>query len=103
MKCRKQKEGVKRKDDLAVTVRYIALQREQQELPVDPLNPHLLIMSTSTEGNTLARQITAAMTRFVNENVAKAMASGQVKPLSSVRQWMRKDKVTRSRRKKKVA
>jgi 6-phosphogluconolactonase/glucosamine-6-phosphate isomerase/deaminase len=103
VKCRKQKEGVKRKDDLAVTVRYIALQRERQDLPVDPLNPHLLIMSTSTEGNTMARQITAAMTRFVNENVAKAMASGQVKPLPSVRQWMRKHGLSSSRRKKKVA
>jgi 6-phosphogluconolactonase/glucosamine-6-phosphate isomerase/deaminase len=103
VKCRKQKEGVKRKDDLAVTVRYIPLKREQQDLPVDPLNPHLLIMSTSTEGNNLARQITAAMTRFVNENVAKAMDSGRVKPLPSVRQWMRRHGPGSPRRKKKVA
>jgi hypothetical protein len=70
---------------------------------VDPLNPHLLIMSTSTEGNNLARQITAAMTRFVNENVAKAMDSGRVKPLPSVRQWMRRHGPGSPRRKKKVA
>jgi len=101
---RKQKEGVKRKEDLKVLTRYIALKREQEELPIDPLNPHLMIMATSTEGNNMARQITAAMTSFVNENVARAMAAGQVAPLASVKAWMKKhSKTATARRKKKVA
>jgi hypothetical protein len=64
-----------------------------------------MIMATSTEGNNMARQITAAMTRFVNENVARAMAAGQVKPLDSVRKWMRQNGVrpTPRRPKKGVA
>jgi hypothetical protein len=36
-----------------------------------------MIMATSNEGNNIARQITAAMTRFVNENVARAMKKGR--------------------------
>ena len=86
---RKKKEGVKRERDLRIPARYVVLHREQDTLPVDPLNPHLMIMATSTEGNNMARQITAEMTRFVNENVARAMATGQTKPLASVRTWMR--------------
>ncbi len=86
---RKKKEGVKREQDLQIPARYVMLRREQENLPVDPLNPHLMIMATSTEGNTMARQITAEMTRFVHENVARAMAARQIKPLDSVRAWMR--------------
>jgi 6-phosphogluconolactonase/glucosamine-6-phosphate isomerase/deaminase len=105
VKQRMRREGVKRRDQLRVTTRHITLRREQDELPVDPLNPHLMIMATSTEGNNMARQITAAMTRFVNENVARAMAAGQVKPLDSVRKWMRQNGVrpTPRRPKKGVA
>ena len=51
------------------TTRYVALTRDSEELPRDPLNPHLLIMSTSSEGNRLARQITGEITRFVEENM----------------------------------
>ncbi len=74
-------------------------------MPVDPLNPHLMIMATSTEGNNMARQVTEAMTCFVNENVARAIAARQVKPLNSVRKWMRKNgkKSARPRPKKGVA
>ena len=53
----------------ASTTRFIALSRESESLPRDPLNPHLLIMPTSNEGNRIARQITSEITRFVNDNV----------------------------------
>jgi 6-phosphogluconolactonase/glucosamine-6-phosphate isomerase/deaminase len=100
---RKKKEGVSREDELQVPARYIMLRREQDALPVDPLNPHLLIMATSTEGNNMARQITAAMTRFVNENLARAVQAGQLKPLPSVRKWQRENKPAKPRRKSRVA
>ena len=98
---RKKKERVSRVRDLRTTVRYVALNRAQDTLSIDPLNPHLLIMSTSNEGNSMARQITAAMTRFVNENVARASARRAIKPLQSVRRWQRKQDT--GRRKRKVA
>ena len=88
---RKKKEGVSRERDLKIPARYILLQRESEELPPDPLNPHLMIMATSNEGNDIARQITAAMTRFVNENVARAIKKRTVKPLASVRKWTREN------------
>ena len=100
---RKKKEGVSREQDLQVPVRYILLRREQEELPADPLNPHMMIMSTSNEGNTMAREITAAITRFVNENAARATKKGQIKSLASVRKWVRDNRPTRPRRKRKVA
>lgn len=80
-----------------VNTRYIALQRETEELPVDPLNPHLMIMSTSTEGNRMAREITAAITAFVNDNVAKAVKVKRLKPLASVKLWLRKQGTKRSK------
>ena len=86
---RKHKEGVSKAIELQTTVRYIKLKRSQEELPVDPLNPHLMILATSNEANDLARQITAAMTRFVNENIDRATRKGQLKPLASVKKWMR--------------
>jgi 6-phosphogluconolactonase/glucosamine-6-phosphate isomerase/deaminase len=86
---RKKKEGVNKESELQATIRYIKLKRRQEELPLDPLNPHLMIMATSNEANDLTRQITAAMTRFVNENVARATRKGQLKSLASVRKWMR--------------
>ena len=88
---RKKKEGVSRERDLKIPARYILLQRASEELPPDPLNPHLMIMATSNEGNDIARQITAAMTRFVNENVARAIKKRTVKPLASVRKWTREN------------
>ena len=100
---RKKKEGVSREQDLEIPARYIMLQREPDTLSVDPLNPHLLIMATSNEGNNMARQITAAMTRFVNENVARATRKGQVKALPSVRKWVRDNRPKRGARKSKVA
>ncbi|MEH6585987.1 MAG: 6-phosphogluconolactonase [Halioglobus sp.] len=85
-----QKEGVKREEDLEIPARLVILQREQNELPMDPLNPHLLVMSTNKEGSNMARQITSSMTRFVNENVARAIRSKTVKPLPSITRWLRK-------------
>ncbi len=88
---RKKKEGVSGEGDLQTTVRYIKLKRRQEELPLDPLNPHLMIMATSNEANDMARQITAAITRFVNENVDRAIRKGKLKSLASVRMWMREN------------
>ena len=100
---RKKKEGVSREQDLQIPARYLMLRRETKVLPADPLNPHLLIMATSNEGNNMARKITAAMTRFVNENVARATKKGAIKPLTSVRKWTRDNRPARPRRKSKVA
>jgi hypothetical protein len=83
------KEKVQREQDLEVPVRLVLLKRESDELAMDPLNPHLLIMATSSEGNSMARQVTAAMTRFVNETVYRAIRRGQVRPLDSVVRWMK--------------
>jgi 6-phosphogluconolactonase/glucosamine-6-phosphate isomerase/deaminase len=100
---RKKKEGVSAEQDLRVPARYLMLRREAKVLPADPLNPHLMIMATSNEGNNMARQITATMTRFVNENVARATKKGAVKPLASVRKWARDNRPARPGRKSKVA
>ncbi len=100
---RKKKEGVSRESELKVPARYIAIKREQENLPADPLNPHLLIMATSYEGNSIARQITAAMTRFVNENADRAAKSGKIKPQASVRKWLREHAGRPKGRKRKLA
>ena len=96
---RKKKEGVRREQDLQVPVRYIMLRREQDELPLDPLNPHLMIMATSSEGNKIARQITAGMTQFINENIARAVKKRRTRPLPSVTKWIRENRPARPRRK----
>jgi len=88
---RKKNKRVSKEGDLQTTVRYIKLKRRQEELPLDPLNPHLMIMATTNEANDMARQITAAMTRFVNENVDRATRKGKLKSLASVRKWMREN------------
>ncbi|TDG13529.1 hypothetical protein E2F43_08305 [Seongchinamella unica] len=87
---RLRKEGVSSEDELTVPARLVILPREQDELSLDPLNPHLLVMSTNREGNNMARQITAAMTRFVNENLARAMRQKRIRALASVTRWQRK-------------
>jgi len=86
---RKKKEGVSKAAELQTTVRLIKLKRNQQELPVDPLNPHLMILATSKDANNAARQITEAMNQFVNENIDRATRRGELMPLASVRRWMR--------------
>jgi 6-phosphogluconolactonase/glucosamine-6-phosphate isomerase/deaminase len=87
---RLEKEGVQRERDLAVATRLVKLKRSSDELPLDPLNPHLLVMATNNEGATMARQITAAMTRFINENLEKAARKRKIKALRSVRKWRTK-------------
>ena len=51
-----------------------------------------VVMSTTAEGNHMARQITNAMTRFVNENVARAIKRKAVRSLPSVRRWQAKQR-----------
>ena len=87
VKRRLEREGVSREKDLQVTTRFVTLKRRAEELPVDPLNPHLMIMATSVEGSAMARQVTAAMTRFVNENLEKAIKKRRLQSLASVRRW----------------
>ena len=92
-------EGVKTEEQLRVPARYLLLERDQEELPLDLLNPHLLVMSTSSEGNTMVRQITSAITRFVNENVARAIEEGAMDSLASVKKWQAKNRPARRRKK----
>ena len=100
---RRKKEGADKAGAAVVTTRYIKLKRVEEEMPLDPLNPHLMIMGTSSEGNTLARQVTTAMTRFVNENIDRASKGGKMKPLSSVKKWVRKNSPKNKKSKAKVA
>jgi hypothetical protein len=81
---RLQREGVKKAEDLSATTRFVLLERESEELPMDPLNPHLLVMSTTEEGNRLIRRITSEMTRFVNQNVSRAVMDGLLQPVPGV-------------------
>jgi 6-phosphogluconolactonase/glucosamine-6-phosphate isomerase/deaminase len=81
---RMEKDGVDRAQDTRVTLEFLQLEREAEDLPADPLNPHLMLMSTSQEGDRLSRQVTAAITRFVKDNVAVAIANGKTPPLQSV-------------------
>ncbi len=99
---RMKKEGVSREEDLKVPARLVLLEREGEEMPIDPVNPHLMFLSTSHEGDKIARQVTAAMTRFVNENVAAAIMQGKTKNLISVKAWVKEHSPTpvRSRKRK---
>ena len=95
---RMKREGVKRETDLEIPARLVILEREQDALPMDPLNPHLLVMSTNREGNSMSRQITSAMTGFVNENVARAIRKKTIQPLPSISRWLRKQGSSRKRK-----
>ncbi|QFU75343.1 hypothetical protein EY643_06580 [Halioglobus maricola] len=95
-------EGVNKVDDLKATLRYVLIERSEQDLPIDMLNPHLLVMATNNEGNRMVRQITSAMTRFVNENLAKAADEGRITRLASVDRWLKKQKRAQHRRRHKV-
>lgn len=92
---RMAKEGVKRAADLRTPVGFLELTRAEQQLPVDPLNPHLMLMSTSQEGDALSRQVTAAITEFVNTNVAAASAAGDIERVASVQSWLAARKSSR--------
>jgi len=93
---RKEKEGVSSERDLQVTARYVKLKRATEELPMDFLNPHLLIMATSNEGNAISRRITSEVTRFVNENLEKAAKKRRIKSLASVRKWRKEHPLSRT-------
>jgi 6-phosphogluconolactonase/glucosamine-6-phosphate isomerase/deaminase len=99
LRKRLAREGVAKEQDLRIPARYLLLEREQEELPVDLLNPHLLVMSTSNEGNKMIRQITTAITEFVNENVARTIKEGGQEPLASVKEWQRKNRPGKRKRK----
>ena len=103
MRRRKQHEGVRRASDLDLPPEFIAIRRSGESVEVDPLNPHLLLMATSTEGNRMQRQITAAMTDFVNANLARAIEAGALKPLDSVERWAEEQPSKPSRKAAKVA
>lgn len=90
--ARLKKEGVKRERDLEVPVSLVLLDQNKNELSDDLIDPHFLIMSTTREGGSNARKVTAAMTSFAHENVARAIETGQVKPLDSVEKWRQKNK-----------
>jgi len=96
---RMAQEEVASEDELGVVTRYVALQRDEKELPIDMLNPHLLIMSTSGDGNKMVRQITSSITQFVNENVARAIGKGWVGALASVKKWQQKNSPVKRGRK----
>lgn len=69
---------------------------------LDAINPHFLILSATHEGGDNARAVTAAITRFVNENVARATRLGNTRTLPSVTKWVgankpRSPRVTRRR------
>lgn len=67
---RLEKEGVRRQQDLKVPAQLVFL-RGEDEKPSDHLiNAHFLIMSFSNDGEGNARKVTAAMTRFVDANLA---------------------------------
>ena len=86
---RMAKEGVKREQDLAVPVDLLLLERNENEPSDELIDPHFLILSVTRGGGSNARKVTAAITDFVNENTARAMADGAIEPLASVEKWRR--------------
>lgn len=94
---RKTKEKAQREQDLRVTTRLVTLRRKSDEMSADPLNPHLMIMATNNEGNAMAREVTAAITRFVNENLERAIRQRRIKALASVRKWRAQQSRSRTR------
>ena len=88
---RLKKEGVDREKFLKTPVRFVLAERDEQDgqPSEDVLNPHLMLMSTDRDGEKLSRMVTAAITRFVNENVARAARGKRTRSLLSVRKWMK--------------
>lgn len=88
---RLEKEGVDREEFLKVPVRFVLAERDGpgDQPSEDVLNPHLMLMSTDRDGEKLSRMVTASITRFVNENVARAVRGKKTKSLLSVRKWMK--------------
>ncbi len=73
--ARKAKEGVGSKRDLTVPASLLLLGTDEEEAPVDLIDPHFLILSSTPEDGGNARKVTAAITRFVNDNVARSQES----------------------------
>jgi hypothetical protein len=96
---RMEKDGVTRSGDIRVGMEFLELERAAEDLPVDPLNPHLMLMSTSAEGDKLSRQVTMAITRFVKNNVSAAVNAGKTPPLPSIRRWQKSDRMPFNARK----
>lgn len=90
--ARMAKEGVKREQALKVPARLVLLKGDSDKPSVDLVDPHFLILSHTHEGGGNARKVTAAITAFVNENAARAIDAGHVKPLASVEKWSRENK-----------
>ncbi len=86
---RMKREGVKRERDLQVPVSLLLLERSEPEPSDEFVDPHFLILSTTKGGGSNARRVTAAITDFVNDNVARAIAAGEVGELASVGKWSR--------------
>ncbi|MEH6584687.1 MAG: 6-phosphogluconolactonase [Halioglobus sp.] len=88
---RLEKDGVSDKRKLKVPVELVLARREAPDgpTPQDPLNPHLMLMSTSRDGEALSRLVTSAITSFVNRNVQSATKKKKTKSLASVRKWVR--------------
>ncbi len=86
---RMAKDGVDSEAKLAVPVSLVLLEREEDEPSDELIDPHFLILSVTRGGGSNARKVTAAMTDFVNANVARAMQAGTIEPLASVEKWRR--------------
>jgi 6-phosphogluconolactonase/glucosamine-6-phosphate isomerase/deaminase len=89
---RMAKEGAEREEDLEVPVDLLLLDRNENEPSNELIDPHFLILSVTRGGGSNARKVTAAITGFVNENTARAMAGGSIEPLASVETWRRGSK-----------
>lgn len=90
LRARLEKEEVKRERELQIPARLLVLKGEKEEPEVELVDPHFLILSHSHEGGVNARKVTAAMTQFVHENVALAIAQGRAEPLASIDAWRNK-------------
>lgn len=91
LRRRLQKEGVDSEQALRVPVRFLLVERDDPDTrpSSDIINPHLMLMSTARDGEKLSRQVTGAITRFVNENIARAAKQRKTASLASVRKWVR--------------
>jgi 6-phosphogluconolactonase/glucosamine-6-phosphate isomerase/deaminase len=81
------REEVEREQDLAVPVDLLLLERNEGEPSDELIDPHFLILSVTRGGGSNARAVTAAITDFVNGNVARAITGGVIEPLASVAKW----------------
>ncbi len=86
---RLEKESVASEEELEIPVRFVLATREFPDEPPELLNPHLMLMSSQRGGEKLSRQVTSAITRFVNENIHRATKRKQTRPLPSVNKWIK--------------